>query len=59
MSIDLFWSELSITMMVAIFEVIIGVITTLMLQQTGVKNKCWFYLGVWTVLSSYILLYLF
>ena len=58
-SIDLFWSEVSITMLVAVFEVIIGVITTLMLSETGVKNKCWFYLGVWTVLSSYILLNLF
>lgn len=52
----LFWTEVTVTLMIGIFEIIIGVITTLMLRQSGIKTKWLFYLIVWVILLSYILL---
>jgi hypothetical protein len=45
--------------MIALFETIIGVITCMMLHETGIKTKWPFYLAVWVILLSYILLYMF
>lgn len=52
----LFWTEVTVTLIIGIFEIIIGVITTLMLRQSGIKTKWLFYLLVWVILLSYILL---
>jgi hypothetical protein len=52
----LFWTEVTVTLMIGIFEVIIGVITTIMLSKSGIKTKWLFYLLVWIILLSYILL---
>lgn len=41
------------------FEVLIGIQTTMILGQTGLKDKWPFYLFVWVILLSYIMLQLF
>ena len=58
-SLALFWSEISITLLICLFEMFIGIKTTLILSQTGLKDKWPFYLFVWTILLSYVMLQLF
>jgi|LauGreDrversion4_2_1035121.scaffolds.fasta_scaffold376207_2 hypothetical protein len=58
-SIGLFYSEIAITSIICIFEVLIGIQTTVVLNQTGLRSKWPFYLIVWVILLSYIVLQLF
>ena len=43
-------------MFICIFYIIIGIVTTMMLNETGLKTKWPFYLTIWSILLSYIIL---
>ena len=51
--------EMTLTCLICVFEAVIGVMTTMILKDTGLRVKWPFYLTVWVILVSYIVLQLF
>lgn len=53
-----FWNELILTIVLCLFEVAVGVFTSLMLHETNVSPKLPIYGCIWVLLLSYILIQL-
>lgn len=51
--------EMTLTCVICVFETVIGVMTTMILRDTGLRVKWPFYMTVWVILVSYIVLELF
>lgn len=50
---------MTLTVVICVFWTVIGVMTTMILKDTGLRVKWPFYLTVWGILVSYIVLELF
>jgi hypothetical protein len=52
----MFWNELVLTIVLCLFEVAVGVFTSMMLHETDVSTKLPIYICIWALLLSYLTL---
>jgi hypothetical protein len=50
----MFWAQLSIQILIILFDGAIGIMTTQMLRESQLKQKWPFIMGVWAILASYV-----